>query len=222
MADINSLTVEALAVLRSKNPWPGEKPGINDDYVAKGWLTFHTRMMLGRHINEDAKIIVELGTWRGMSTRFIADCAPDATVIAVDHWEGSDEHREIETQYEKMSKLMDMFFHDTWDYRARVIPLKARSVDGLNLIAQLGISPDLIYIDADHSYEGAYADITNAHRIFPNAILIGDDFDWPGVRQAAVQAAYENDAGIEYLGGPVAAAWRFVKNKSSVSAPTGI
>ncbi len=222
MADIDSLTGDALTSLRHKNPWPDVKPVIDTDYVSKGWLTFHTRVMLGRHISEDAKIIVELGTWRGMSTRFIADCAPNAIVIAVDHWEGSDEHRENVTQNEKMTGLMDMFFHDTWEYRARVIPLKARSVDGLKLIAELGISPDLIYIDADHSYEGAYADITSAHRIFPKATLIGDDFDWPGVRQAAVQAAHENDAGIEYLGGPVAAAWRFVKNKSSEFAPTGI
>lgn len=209
----NNTTASAIEKLKLFNPWPATRPEINDDYVSKGWLSFYSRMMLGTHIRPDFKLIVELGAWRGMSSRFIADSAPQATVVAIDHWEGSEEHKQFSAQSDKLQDLMDMFFHDSWEFRDRIIPLKAKSVDGLQILADLGLKPDLIYIDADHSFQGAYADITSALRLFPEAVLIGDDFDWPEVRQAAVQAAHENDAGIEYVGVPVCAAWRFVRNQ---------
>ena len=39
-----------------------------------------------------------------------------------------------------------------------------------------GISPDVIYIDADHHYEPAKEDISTALELFPQATLVGDDY----------------------------------------------
>lgn len=40
----------------------------------------------------------------------------------------------------------------------------------------VGISPDVIYIDADHHYEPAKEDISTALKLFPDAVLVGDDY----------------------------------------------
>lgn len=60
---------------------------------------------------------------------------------------------------------------------------------------------DWIYIDGDHSYEGCYADLVEAHKkVKPGGLILGDDFKWPestwskpGVTQAVNQFVDENN-----------------------------
>jgi hypothetical protein len=50
----------------------------------------------------------------------------------------------------------------------------------------------VIYIDADHHYEAAKSDIKKALELFPEAILVGDDYgNYEDVRRAVHECANE-------------------------------
>ena len=83
------------------------------------------------------------------------------------------------------------FLANMWEHRSRVFPLRRPSVEGMEQVAALGAPVDLVYIDADHTFEAALADLRAAHRCFPHALLSGDDWQWQGVRRAVEQFACE-------------------------------
>src|SRR4051794_24358739 len=81
-----------LSRLRLEFVWPATKPDARAmEAGPPGWLEDGPREMLAASLGEATRVVVELGSWLGLSTRFIADRAPKACVIAVDHWEGSPE-----------------------------------------------------------------------------------------------------------------------------------
>lgn len=77
-------------------------------------------------------------------------------------------------------------------FRERVIPLRMDTISGMKLTNQHGVSPDIIFIDAGHDYISARADLSNALQLFPDAILCGDDFLWPGVGQTVTEHVRAN------------------------------
>lgn len=60
---------------------------------------------------------------------------------------------------------------------------------------------DWIYVDGEHSYEGCYADLVQAHKkVKAGGLILGDDFKWPkatwskpGVTKAVNQFVDENN-----------------------------
>lgn len=48
----------------------------------------------------------------------------------------------------------------------------------------MGIVPDAIYIDANHTYKDVKSEIDLSLKLFPNVILFGDDINWSGVKKA--------------------------------------
>ena len=147
-------------------------------------------MRLG--IGEDTKVILELGSWLGKSTRFLLDAAPKATVIAVDHWKGTLQiMSDAPEQGRKFPILYDQFLSNCWEYKDRLIPVKNNTVEAMGEVYNLGIRPDLVYVDASHDYDSAIADLTEAVKLFPNAVFVGDDFstNWKGVMCAVWETA---------------------------------
>jgi hypothetical protein len=76
------------------------------------------------------------------------------------------------------------FLANMWDYRTRLFPLRMTSLEGLAAIERLGAQPDLIYVDADHSADAVTHDLAACTRLFPGALLVGDDWQWPSVQEA--------------------------------------
>jgi Methyltransferase domain len=127
-------------------------------------------------------------------------------VIAVDHWEGSPEHLADPELAPVLPQLYDAFLRGCWDYRDRIIPLRAKSVEGLQRVAQVRLVPDLIYIDADHQFESVCADLTAALDLFPSATVVGDDWNWESVRKAVEKVCGERRISCEVL----QTAWRIL------------
>jgi hypothetical protein len=74
-------------------------------------------------------------------------------------------------------------------YKSRFIPVRRKAPEVFSYLKVREIEPQLIYIDADKKRD----DLDEAHRLFPNAILCGDDWLWPDesgvmVMQEAVKA----------------------------------
>jgi hypothetical protein len=173
----------------------------------RNWLFPAAREVLAQSLSAETRLVVELGSWTGRSTRYIADLAPRAKVVAIDHWEGSAEHAQDPELAAFLPRLYETFLSECWDYRERIIPVRAKSVEGLRRVRDAGLRPDLVYIDADHRYDGVVADLTGALEAFPEAAIIGDDWDWESVRSAVEAVARERGLEVQ----PQGSAWRVVR-----------
>ncbi len=165
--------------IKEKYKWPEEKPDVSKDY--HGWFLDSAADILNSFLNENTQVVVELGSWLGKSTRHILRAAPNATVIAVDHWKGSAEH----SQKAVIPILHETFLVNCWNFKDRLIPLKSDTLSGLQEIYDEGLNPDLIYIDAGHDTTSVMQDIMKSVYLFPNAQLVGDDWLWGKNRPVA-------------------------------------
>lgn len=166
-----------LAELSADNPYPNRpQKQINLSKYPK-WFDHRHEAFLPRFAGGQTKLIVELGSWVGHSTRWWCMNTP-AKIVCIDHWKGSAEHSEFDQEI--LDDLYDAFALSCWAYRGSIIPLRMNTVCGMLLLAQQGIQKevDLVYVDASHQYEDVITDIEIAYHLFPNATLIGDDYIW--------------------------------------------
>lgn len=171
--------------LKHLYPWPTEQPNV--DPVDHGW--FHNPKKveaLKSVIRPDYRLVLEIGAWLGQSTRILLDGSdPRCQVISVDHWLGSQEHQLGSSgRFRFLPVLYETFLVNCWSYRDRLVPVRAKSLQGLQTVADCGLEPELILIDGSHEYQDVLADIETAHRLFPKAVICGDDYNWvpPGKR----------------------------------------
>ena len=189
----------SLQALAAICPWPEQRPQVQDPPVP-GWLGDGARELLERALSERTRLVVELGAWVGLSTRFIADRAPGATIITIDHWKGSPEHQRNPEWKVMLPSLHETFLALCWDYRQRLIPLRMTTLDGLRQVAEQGLDLDLIYVDAEHSYEATSGELELIHHLFPRVTVVGDDYDWAGVAPAVTEAAARHGWSLETAG----------------------
>ena len=175
---------EGLARLAAMFPFPPQRPQVSPQ--EHGWLAAETADALQRHLSTSTRVVVELGSWLGRSTRFLARCVPQATIIAVDHWLGSEEHHTDEAYRRYLPTLYETFLVNCWPDRERIIPVRLSTLEGLSLLSQLGITPDLIYMDAAHDYQSVRRDLQTALHLFPMTSIVGDDWYQEGVRCAVI------------------------------------
>lgn len=167
---------------------------------AAGWLFDGPRSMLMQHLNSDTQAVLEVGSWRGLSTRFILERAPNAVIYCVDTWDGSVEHPDMfkDSTEEVLRTLYDHFVSGCWKYRDRIIPVRMASALGIPLVAKENARIDLCYIDGSHEYQDVRDDI-DACMVFHHATVMGDDYagEWPGVVEAVKHAAAEYEMEVE-------------------------
>lgn len=217
---------DGLGALRLMYPWPAVRPKasegcVNEEGAAVGWPL--PENIIGSNLSEETRLVVELGSWLGNSARFILKYAPNATVICVDHWKGSAEHQGDQSAFERLPTLYEDFLSICWEDRARLVPVRERTLEGMRIIAELGLVPDLVYIDAAHDYESVNADLETANRLFPESTIIGDDYlgvavmennkvidiDY-GVRHAVNHFIYERGWSLRNMG----RGWQLIRNPS--------
>ena len=80
-----------------------------------------------------------------------------------------------ETQLNKFKKqletLYDTYIVNMWKWKERVVPVKMDGRKAMKLLSELGIKPDLIYLDMDHSYESAKGDLVMLMKYFPDTLI---------------------------------------------------
>ena len=189
----------AMGELRRKYPWPAARPRREPNDF--GWCSRSNKRVLRRNLGRRTRLVVEIGSFMGLSARWIVRKAANATLVCVDGWWKSDEQTvrrfgippvslEREGSYET-------FLVNLWSYRDRVIPMRAKSHDALPELAAMGLKPDLFYVDGSHEYEDVARDLELIETHFPNTRVVGDDYMrcWPGV----VRAVHEFCATHDYL-----------------------
>lgn len=134
-----------------------------------------------------ANSIIEIGCYKGRSTRAICDNTK-GLVIAVDPYWGAFYKDDNTVEYMSDDKIMNEFKENLKDHICdeRLVHYRT-AITGLSL----DYKADFIFIDGDHRYNSVKFDILESRkRIKPGGILSGHDFGveaWPGVRQAVIE-----------------------------------
>ena len=192
-------------LLHEKSPYEGFDP---DTYPAdlQGWGSddpiFRDLIAVVK-----PKIIVEVGTWKGASAIHMAQIARelglDTKIICVDTWLGSPEHflakqpgwRESLLISNGMPHLYFTFLSNVIrsGFTDCIVPLPSTSENAAVILREIGIRPDLVYVDAAHEEEPAYRDFRLYWDLLTaDGVLLGDDYvGWEGVTRAANRFARE-------------------------------
>ena len=173
--------------LRKTYPWPAECPDVKPE-PDLGWFTPDTQIMVRRHITEKTKLIIELGSFLGTSVRAMLGWSDIAHVVCIDHFKGSSEHRGLPNivPFLRHDLMWRTFVCNMWSYRERCTVLRQDTISGMQAVANHGLVPDLVYVDASHETKDVLADCRTAHGLWRDAQIVGDDWSLPTVR-AAVQ-----------------------------------
>ena len=125
--------------------------------------------------------IVEIGSELGGSTRTFLKKFSNAHLFSIDPYIGN--YPLPDAWKEKLSplaaqdggSLIKIFQSLLWEHRQRITTVRDWSLNGLAAVHKAGISADIVFIDGDHRYHGALADLILSRCLFPSAILVGDD-----------------------------------------------
>lgn len=181
----------ASADLMAANPWPDDPPAA--PVVQWGWGIEGTDLLRAA-VSPEASVVVEIGSLLGGSARFWAEHCPQAHVVCIDPWidvrAASDrpflEHvpELVDWVVGREDGLFDVFLASNWGLRDRLTPIRGFSPDALTEVVRHGVEPDVVYVDGSHVYEDVVADLSVARSFFPTALVCGDDYTWPSVRDA--------------------------------------
>ncbi len=183
-------------VLYGTNVWDGYAPGDLPQDL-QGWAGNHPSLSYVAS-SPGAKIVVDVGVWKGQSTINMAGAMKaagiDGCVIAVDTFLGSPEHwwmgGGLFDRVTGRPDLYDRFLRNVYhagltDY---VVPMPQTSVTAAYVLEKSNISPSVVHVDAAHEYPDVIRDVEAYWAILAvGGTMIGDDYDhvWPGVIRAA-------------------------------------
>jgi len=172
----------ALRTLAERYPWPEQRP----DFRPIDWsLDGGGRWLVEKKIRPKSHpIVLEIGCFLGGSIRNWLSASPHAQVVAVDPWPESWDAAEYARRYDRPQWEIEQLSRDDgfyqsflaalWDQRKRVIPVREYSPDILRTLSDLGLRPDVIFLDSDK----VGTEIEICRELFPGAIMTGDDWGW--------------------------------------------
>lgn len=152
----------------------------------------------------NVKVIVEVGSWIGLSTRHLAKTIPeDGVVYAVDHWLGCTELPGYDNTNLYRQFLSNVIHEQLTD---KIIPVKMTSLEASQT---LKVKPDLVYIDASHDFTNVMLDLILWYPFVKgHGLLCGDDYMWNDdpskgggpVKRAVDAFARENNLSVRFDG----------------------
>jgi hypothetical protein len=171
------------------NPLQHETPRIDLD--ALGSLVTSLRK---RRADWEQIVIVEVGSWVGQSALELAK--PGCVVHCIDHWRGNEHDRLGAIATEHGAEHVFHTFCDNVGAKlwSQIIPHRG---DSLEWAAKWMIPADLIFIDAEHTYEACKAD-TDAWwpHVKPGGFMAWHDYGaFHGVTLAVEQFGMDDHLG---------------------------
>lgn len=126
----------------------------------------------------------ELGVFRGQTTFHLLETLPELAVVAIDTWCNQlYEVKDGSMQPRQFADVEADFDRRRGRFADRLAKIKDDSVTALRKFPAGHF--DWVFIDGDHSFEGAARDIRESLRVVkPTGWILGHDYDWPGVRKA--------------------------------------
>lgn len=150
-----------------------------------GW--FINADPLGQIIDQNKpKTVIEMGSWLGCSTRFLAERCDK--VYAIDTWCGSPEES-VHMNNPNLPYLYQQFLSNTIhaNLTDKIVPIRMNSLEAARA---LNLKADLIYIDGAHDIKSVIEDVLAWYpHLNENGIMCGDDWSWPSVREGVIHCS---------------------------------
>lgn len=172
---------DGLSRLRCENDWPTMQ-GTAEANRAPSSVGPSDRAVIADALPNKAELILELGAWEGHRTRLLAEMSPMATVLAVERWHGCRESASHPDWIPRLPQIWERFARNCADLHDRIVPMRCAPTDGLQEVFDAGLEPDCVFIDCDYDLAEVQSVLATARRLFPRAVLIGDDWRWWAVR----------------------------------------
>ena len=157
-------------------------------YKIPGWFNYaESYDVIVDNVADDG-IIVEIGSFLGRSTHYLATSLFNADklnvkVYSIDTFKGSSEHSSLnlpEDFYSMYRENLKFFIG-----REMVIPIQGRSDDPAILAKFEDESIDYMMVDGAHEYEPVLSDIQKWWpKMKQDGVMLGDDFTLESVREA--------------------------------------
>lgn len=154
---------------------------------------------------KSVELMIEIGCFLCGSTQDWLQTTDSLKVIGIDHWEldaasileSYDDNPVFEPCFKKITDRAEFIgsvksngpflsaMANIKKYSSRFYPVREFSPEALYVLHELGVNPDLIYIDSDKVLD----DLDVCRELFPQAILCGDDWTWGADEGFPVQRA---------------------------------
>ena len=179
------------------------KSKASNDALPEGWGSTHPYFKQYIELLKPG-LIVEVGTWLGGSAIHMARLLraaglKDSCIICIDTWLGSSEHflhppeRANLKLVNGRASFYDDFMRNVVQHGMQdlILPFSTTSIAAAEVLRECAFTPDLIYLDGDHTSRGFRADLDLYWEILrPGGYVIGDDFDWEQVQANVINFAY--------------------------------
>jgi predicted O-methyltransferase YrrM len=159
--------------------------------TAEVWFDYESIYRMFVEKCPDHGHIIEVGSWKGRSSVFLAveiiNSNKQIKFDCIDTWLGTinDQYHSVSIKREN-NKLFELFLNNIEPVKHIITPIRSTSLKASSLYQDESI--DMIFIDADHSYEAATLDIEAwLPKVKKNGILAGHDYInhlYPGVKRA--------------------------------------
>jgi hypothetical protein len=157
-----------------------------------GWFSKENKEVLKYVINMfKPKTIIELGSWYGLSSSFIAKYASNANIHFFDKFQNI-----LETKYKfKINNPVDKFYFEYPRYECfyknlnsvkrngKIFMYKKNAMTFFDYIKTV----DLIYIDFLKKQHELYKFLLKIYKHYPNVICVGDDYVFQSVKNAIIK-----------------------------------
>lgn len=181
----------------------------------QGWGSTHT-------IFEDAsrevrpELLIEVGTWKGASLLHMHDLSRkygcETCFVCVDTWTGSSEHWLSSKDRPSLMlsggypTIFRQFVFNVMAHGAAddVFPLPTTSTSGAQILRQLGVVADIVYIDGGHEEEEVAADLKHYFDLLrPGGVMFGGEYHprWPGTVRAVDRFRKTRRLKAQFAGG---------------------
>lgn len=159
-----------------------------------GWAAFRDlyRDVVRSAPSDRPQTFVEVGSWLGRSAAFmgveILNSGKPIELHCVDPWiDGGPDLRDTKYFRDLNEHPFEIFERNVAPVARVVRPYRMTSVDAAGTF--LDNTVDFLMLDGDHSYEAVRDDIEAwGPKMKPGSIISGDDYGWPGVRDAVNEA----------------------------------
>lgn len=151
------------------------------------WNIYKRKMrweVLAELINKEVlKDVVELGIGRSQTLSYLAVHCPSTNIIAVDQWKVNDNRKVIgsETYADWDMSTLKLKAHTIAENHRNILVMDYSTHEASTLFQDESF--DLVFIDADHTYEGVTQDIKDwMPKLKKGGYLFGHDIDWLSVQ----------------------------------------
>ena len=181
-----------------------------DKRFEDNWFTYPHLYKKFSDILQDGMIMVELGSWKGQSAALIAtelknNNKKGVRFFCVDTWAGTSDSEHGEDKWIKEGKLYNKFKDNLKEVSDYYIPLRMTTGEASLHFPDQSI--DIVYVDADHSYDGVTKDLELwTPKVKPGGIMSGHDYDiggsaWQECRRAVDDFWGKFGKEVEAVGG---------------------